>query len=101
MGAACEGSVPDLRGHLGLLLDGSLSVPEFWTWFVRIESAMESCASDDMFDLYLAVEAVFAEFTSGHLGQRRLLERIALEVQAHGGLEGDHARAAKRGARVA
>jgi hypothetical protein len=87
MVAVCEGSAPDLRGHLTLLLGGAVSPASFWTWFVGVESAMESCASDDMFDLYQTVEAIFAEYTGGHIDRHRLLASIAKVVRERGPLE--------------
>jgi hypothetical protein len=77
-------SSPDLLGHLGRLLNGSIGVAQFWDWLVEADDAIEAHGSDAEDELARAVDLRFGEYTSGHISANRLLYAIRREVAESG-----------------
>ena len=57
----------DIRGQLTGLRLGTYSLSEFWHWFGETIDAAEPIVDEETWDLYLAVENLFAEYSGGHL----------------------------------
>jgi hypothetical protein len=74
---------PDLLGHLGSLLNGSMSPAQYWQWYVEAAPDLEASVGDDELDLAWTVEHRFAEYTGGHIDAAALLEAIRSDVAGH------------------
>ena len=77
-------SSPDLLGHLGKLLNGSIDHAQFWRWLSEADDAIEAHGSNAEVELARAVDLRFAEYTGGHISDRQLLSAIRGEVAASG-----------------
>ena len=57
----------DTRGHLTGLRLGTWSLSEFWQWFGDTIDVAEPIVDEESWNLFLAVENLFAEYSGGHL----------------------------------
>jgi hypothetical protein len=64
----------DLRGQLGKVLAGELSLDAFRQWFASALWIAESDADEETLNFALLVENHLAEFTGGHISEERLLD---------------------------
>lgn len=71
---------PDLLGHLGSLLNGSMSVAQFWRWLAAANDAIEASGSDAEVELVRVLDLRIAEYSSGRICEERLLQAIRREV---------------------
>jgi hypothetical protein len=74
---------PDLLGHLGNLLGGSISPAQYWRWYIEAQPDIEASANDADLDLAWSVEHRFAEYTGGHIDAATLVAAIRADVQAY------------------
>jgi hypothetical protein len=64
----------DLRGQLGKVLVGELSLDAFRHWFASALWTAESDANEETLKLAYLVENHLAELSGGHISETRLLE---------------------------
>jgi hypothetical protein len=68
--------ISDLRRHLAGLVDGSISIDQFHSWFVECEPAVEQWGNDEDVDLANLVFSRFAEYTSKYIGEPGLIDAL-------------------------
>lgn len=70
-----------------MLLNRSIDIAQFWDWFVDAEDAVEAHGSEAEVELARSVDLRFAEYSSGHIDEVRLLFALEREL-AESGLAG-------------
>ena len=71
-----DGSVPDLRGQLAGLLDGTVNLVQFQRWIGLNSVAIEVYGSDEDVDLLNLVASLLDEYTSDYIGAAELLNAM-------------------------
>jgi hypothetical protein len=64
----------DLRGQLGNLLAGELSLDAFRHWFASALWMAESDADEETLNFAYLVENHLAEFSGGHISENQLID---------------------------
>jgi hypothetical protein len=75
-----DGSLPDLHRQLAGLLDGTIDLEQFQTWFAFAETAIEMHGSDADVELLDRVMNILAEYTGNHISDRQFLDALRVEM---------------------
>jgi hypothetical protein len=76
----------DLRGQLGRLLTGALSLDAFRQWFAKALWAAESDADDDTLNLAYLVENPIAELSGCHITEEQLIDAFRKDFEREYGM---------------
>ena len=71
-----DGSVPDLRGQLAGLLDGTVNLVQFQRWIGLNSVAIELRGSDEDVDLLNCVANLLDEYTSDYIDASELVDAL-------------------------
>lgn len=76
-----EPSFGDVAGHLGLLLDGLLSLDQFSRWLADEVPRIEADGDDDLIGFASLVENRLAERSGGHINDALLLTALREDMR--------------------